>query len=102
MGSTDHVASPTFTISREYRSGSGKLALHHFDLYRLPQPGLVAAELAEVLDDPAAVTVIEWGDSVQGILPAERLAIQLERSSDVETSRRLTFSYPPSLAYLIQ
>jgi tRNA threonylcarbamoyladenosine biosynthesis protein TsaE len=49
MGSTDHVASPTFTISREYVAG--ELALFHFDFYRLSDPGVVAIELAEFIHE---------------------------------------------------
>ncbi len=97
MGSEDHVSSPTFTISREY--AAGKLTLYHFDFYRLHEPGVVAAELAEFLNDPQAVVVIEWGDIVEAVLPAERLTIRIEHTGD--TTRRLYLQCPQSLAYLL-
>src|SRR5690349_8475192 len=50
MGSIDAVSSPSFTISQVYNSDN--LSLHHYDFYRLGEPGLMAQELSEVLDDP--------------------------------------------------
>ncbi len=98
MGSADHVSSPTFTISREYKAE--KLTLYHFDFYRLSDPGVVAAELKEYLLDPQAVVVIEWGSIVEEVLPPERLTIKFERTG--ETSRTLIVSAPVALIYLLQ
>lgn len=97
MGSRDHVASPTFTVSRVYEADD--LALHHFDFYRLPEAGIMSAELGELLEDPKAVVAVEWSDVVQHVLPAERLAVAITQTG--ETSRELTFAYPQALAYLI-
>lgn len=98
MGSGDHVASPTFTISREYHAE--KLTLYHFDFYRLSEPGVVAAELEEFVHDPNAVVAIEWGDIVTDVLPEERIFINISRTG--ETSRLLEISAPASLIYLFQ
>lgn len=98
FGSTDNVASPTFTISRVYKAP--KRELHHFDFYRLSEPGIVAAELAEKLGDPQTVTVIEWGESVRDVLPRRRLRILLE--SEGENRRSITLACPPQLAYLVK
>lgn len=97
LGSRDHVASPTFTISREYQAG--ELTLYHFDFYRLSEPGIMSAELAEILSDPKAVVAVEWSDIVQHVLPEKRLTIKFTLTG--ETSRQLDFTYPPELAYLI-
>lgn len=97
MGSSDHVASPTFTISREYRAGD--LTLYHFDFYRLQEPGIVAAELEEFIHDPRAVVAIEWGEIVADVLPRDRLEVYIERTG--EASRRITVRYPESLAYVL-
>jgi tRNA threonylcarbamoyladenosine biosynthesis protein TsaE len=97
MGSPDHVASPTFTLSREYHTD--KLTLYHFDFYRLHEPGIMTAELAEILDDPKAVVAVEWSDIVQHVLPEKRVTVRLVSVGD--TGRRLEFAYPPELAYLI-
>jgi tRNA threonylcarbamoyladenosine biosynthesis protein TsaE len=97
-GSLEKVGSPTFTISREYRTP--KWTIYHFDFYRLNQAGIVAQELAEVVQDPQAVVVVEWGDIVHDVLPADRLAIRFQQTA--EDTRLLTFEYPKSLAYLLQ
>lgn len=97
MGSTDHVASPTFTISREYRAD--KLTLHHFDFYRLHEPGIMSTELAELVSDPHAVVAVEWSDIVQHVLPERRVTITIQATGEDE--RELAFAYPPELAYLI-
>ena len=97
IGTSDVVASPTFTISREYRAD--KFTLYHFDFYRLPEPGIVAAELAEVVHDPQAVVVVEWGEMVEDVLPAQRLIVTFISPSP--SDRELTFTYPQQLTYLI-
>lgn len=97
MGSKDQVASPTFTISREYHAD--KLTMYHFDFYRLAEPGILTAELAEFINDPQAVVAVEWSDIVKHVLPEKRLTIHLVLTG--ETSRHLDFSYPHELAYLI-
>lgn len=97
MGSTDHVASPTFTISRQYHSAD--LTLYHFDFYRLQEPGLIANELAETTHDPLAVAVVEWGNIVENVLPADKLTVQIMRTG--EQSRNFVFNCSKQLAYLI-
>jgi tRNA threonylcarbamoyladenosine biosynthesis protein TsaE len=98
MGSKDNVASPTFTISRQYKAKG--LTLHHFDFYRLPEPGLIAHELAEVLEDPKAITVIEWAGIVQDVLPTERITIHIKSTED--EGREFTIIYPETFAYVLK
>ena len=76
IGSDDEVASPTFTISRVYY-GANNLSLHHFDFYRLQDPGLVAEELAEATKDSQAIVCIEWAETVRGVLPEDRITIEI-------------------------
>jgi tRNA threonylcarbamoyladenosine biosynthesis protein TsaE len=97
FGSTDKVSSPTFTISLSYEA-NGRL-LHHFDFYRLQEAGIVANELAEVVCDPAASVVVEWGDIVASVLPKDRLTITIAAVSEQE--REFIFTYPSLLAYLV-
>jgi tRNA threonylcarbamoyladenosine biosynthesis protein TsaE len=96
FGSSDHVASPSFTLSREYRSGHR--TLYHFDFYRLDDPGVMALELAELLEDKQGVVVIEWATVAASVLPTERVMIRFTPTSD--DARTLEISYPTSLAYL--
>lgn len=97
LDSTDVVNSPTFKISNVYRSPS--LIINHFDLYRLSEAGLVSYELAEVIDDPQAVTIIEWAGAAADVLPAERLTVHFEPVG--ENDRLVTFRYPETLTYLL-
>lgn len=97
LGSDLQVTSPTFTLSNEY--SAGKLRLHHFDFYRLSEPGIMAAELAEVVGDQNAIIAVEWGEIVENIIPKRRLTIRLEATG--EHTRKLIFSYPKELEYLI-
>lgn len=97
-GSNDRVASPTFTISKIYNAEA--LEIHHFDLYRLGHAGLIEHELQDILGEPNIVTVIEWGEVVQHVLPSERLTIKIARTGDEE--RELVFYYPGVLSYLVE
>ena len=97
-GSTDKVASPTFTISKEYQTPHFTIA--HFDFYRLSEAGIVADELAELVGDPAYVVVVEWGDVAQDVLPLERLTIRLSYTADAQ--RDIKYTYTPSLEYLLK
>jgi tRNA threonylcarbamoyladenosine biosynthesis protein TsaE len=76
MGIEDDIQSPTFTISRVYDANSG-LTLAHYDFYRLEDAGIMNAELHESVNDTRAVTVVEWGGVVAGVLPADTLAITI-------------------------
>jgi len=96
VGSKDAAASPSFTISRVY--DAGKLVVHHYDFYRLPEAGLMGEEISEVLEDTNAVIVVEWAEVVQAILPPERIVIQIEATG--ETDRRLTITVPQKMAYI--
>ena len=97
MGSSDKVASPTFTISREYQAG--RLKLYHFDFYRLHDGGIMVSELAEIVGDPEHVVVIEWADIIEHILPPDVVTIHIKNTG--EDSREFTYGYPDTLAYIL-
>jgi tRNA threonylcarbamoyladenosine biosynthesis protein TsaE len=82
------VTSPTFTLSQSYPLADGR-ELHHYDLYRLNEGGVVGEELEEDVADPQIITIIEWAGIVSDELPADRLRIEIEPVS--ETERRFTF-----------
>lgn len=87
LGVTDDVQSPSFTISRVYKAHGG-IELHHYDLYRLTEPGIVQYDVAESVNDSKVVTVIEWGETVKGVLPPGRTVL-LFRYGVHETERHI-------------
>lgn len=81
LGIKDNITSPSFTINCNYQGRSG-LTLHHYDFYRLSDAGIIADELAETIHDHHAITVIEWGDSIKSVLPAEHITIKISHRAD--------------------
>lgn len=95
IDSPDHVSSPTFTVSGLY---AGRLTLHHLDLYRLDDPGLVRLQLEELLEEPNSSIVIEWGNSVAGVLPDSRIIISFQVGSN--EGRQLIITVPEGMEYI--
>jgi tRNA threonylcarbamoyladenosine biosynthesis protein TsaE len=74
LGVTEPVVSPSFTIVREYE---GRVPLVHVDVYRIDTfQELHDLGFEELLRDDA-VTLVEWGDVIDGMLPGERLDVRL-------------------------
>ena len=86
LGVKETVVSPTFTIMCQYLSG--RLNLYHFDMYRLSS-GLEAEEFgfSEYIQNPNSVSLIEWSENVQSILPKNIINITIEKIND--NSRRI-------------
>ena len=89
LGIEEPVNSPTFTIVQVY--DEGRLPLYHFDVYRIGD----VEEMDEVgFDDYVmgdGVSLIEWADLIEEILPEKRTKILIEK--DLERGfdyRRIT------------
>lgn len=100
IGSQKSVTSPTFTLSQVY--DGKRLSLHHFDFYRLDEPGVVADQLAESIDNQSAVTVVEWSKTVDDVLPKSRLSINFDTAAGNPDERQMTITYPEFLANIIE
>ncbi|HVM04943.1 MAG TPA: tRNA (adenosine(37)-N6)-threonylcarbamoyltransferase complex ATPase subunit type 1 TsaE [Acidimicrobiales bacterium] len=75
LGVTEPVVSPTFILVRTYH---GRLTLVHADAYRMDNLREVTdLDLPELLDD-GGVALVEWGDVIAPVLPADYLEIRLE------------------------
>ena len=85
LGIEDRMTSPTFTLANRY---AGRLTLHHLDVYRLDGPDdAVDLDLDTLLED--GLTVIEWGDRLEPILPTNRLDVHLtfpDLDTDLDTA----------------
>lgn len=81
LGVDEDVQSPSFTISRVY-DGRDDIQLVHYDFYRLSEAGIMADEVSEMVEDPSTVTVIEWADVVEGVLPDKHYTITFEATSE--------------------
>lgn len=81
------VTSPTFTLINEY---PGRLTLFHMDMYRLAGAGeTMDMGLIEYFDG-SGVTVIEWAEKIEDILPERALSVSIAYVS--EEVRNVIFS----------
>jgi tRNA threonylcarbamoyladenosine biosynthesis protein TsaE len=81
LGVAESVSSPSFSIMKNYNGRDG-LILNHYDFYRLDDPGIMLAEIAEAVTDSQTVTVVEWGESVADVLPADHRVIKINYLPD--------------------
>jgi tRNA threonylcarbamoyladenosine biosynthesis protein TsaE len=80
LGIAQEVTSPTFTLIHEYRGG--RLPLYHVDLYRLDGvEAAVGIGIEEYLGGNG-VTVVEWAEKIESLLPAATRRISLSVVDD--------------------
>ena len=89
-GSPDRVSSPTFTLSRIYKTQN--FEINHFDFYRLSDPGILKDQLAETVQ-AKSVAVVEWADIVKDVLPKELITIEFKPTANSPDERRIVFTY---------
>lgn len=80
------VTSPTFIIINEYE---GKLPLYHIDTYRLDSSVEMVNLGYEEYFYGEGVTVVEWAQKIEDLLPEEYLRVEIEVLS--ETERKIVF-----------
>ena len=81
-GSLDSVSSPTFILVNVYRRND-QSQLFHMDAYRLDStPEAEELDLDSMLAEGALI--IEWPERMAGLIPAERLWVNLEHVDDEE------------------
>lgn len=86
FGIKDKVQSPTFVFIRFY---GNKPKIVHIDLYRITSLSeLSDLGLEEFLGDKDTVSVIEWPEKMESLLPKDALKIKFKFIS--ENTRRIT------------
>lgn len=89
-GSVDAVSSPTFILINEYRRADAS-QLFHMDAYRLDSTAEAELlDLDSLLADGALI--IEWPERIPGLIPAERLWVQLEHVDEEEREMKFKAS----------
>lgn len=86
LGITETIQSPSYTIFCRYTVGNK--SLHHYDFYRLNDPGLISYDLDESIHTEGATIVIEWSDHVKDVLPADHIKVNIITTG--ENDRQVT------------
>lgn len=77
LGIEESVNSPTFTILQIYEDG--RLPLYHFDVYRIGSVDEMDETGFEEYIMGEGVSLIEWADLIEEILPEDRTRILIEK-----------------------
>ena len=89
LGVADEITSPTFTLLEIY---AGRLALYHFDLYRIEGGAELDALFFEEYWFGDGVSVIEWAEKAGARLGDGITTVRIEYVD--ENTRRITAEYP--------
>ena len=78
LGVLEPVTSPTFAIVQEY---DGRYPVAHVDVYRLARiQELHDLGFEELIEE--RIVLVEWGDTIAGVLPPDRLEVRFELAAD--------------------
>jgi tRNA threonylcarbamoyladenosine biosynthesis protein TsaE len=81
-----YITSPTFSLLHEY---PGRLPLYHMDLYRLTCDEIIDLGFEDYLYGEG-LSVVEWPDRLEEIMPRDRLQIEIEITSETTRTAHLT------------
>ena len=73
------IVSPTFTLIQEYE---GSFPLHHMDLYRIEGLEDFDGIGGEELLYSEGITLIEWSEKIDEILPPHTIRVEISIGSD--------------------
>lgn len=78
---TDKITSPSFVLINEYK---GRLPVYHFDIYRLNNIQEVIDLGYEEYFYGNGVTIIEWADKIEELLPKKCIRVYLKIAGENE------------------
>jgi tRNA threonylcarbamoyladenosine biosynthesis protein TsaE len=99
LGVESPISSPSFVLINEYDVSTAKVPgrLFHVDLYRLrDQADLESIGYAEIIAPIESVTLVEWPERAQDLLPDDYLLIEIKFTGSDQ--RDLRFSFRSSTA----
>lgn len=80
FGINDSVTSPTFTIINQYE---GRSNLYHIDTYRIESiEEMIDLGVEDYLPANDGVTVVEWPELIEDLLPKDRIALYFVSRED--------------------
>ena len=87
LGVEESITSPTFNIVKSYYSG--RIPLHHFDVYRLGSSDEFFDIGGDEYLEGDGVCVIEWADLISDVLPENTKIIEISWISDAKVDERI-------------
>lgn len=92
LGHIGKVKSPTYALCEPYELAvnSHRLAVHHFDLYRMKYPEeWIDAGFRDTFSSPG-ICLVEWPEKAEGTLPPVDCTITLDMNEDESRQLDLT------------
>jgi len=90
-GSPRAVSSPTFVLLNIYDIPHGDIRkIFHLDAYRAAGPeDLESIGFTELLEQPGAITIVEWPERVETLLPTSILHVHIGPADTAEAGDRV-------------
>lgn len=89
LGAPGPYTSPTFVVMKNYKSNLKLLNIYHIDAYRIDAKDLLELGFTDFAGKPNTITIVEWAERIEDILPSNTLRLKFKWLSEHE--REITF-----------